>query len=121
MSFYQKNCGGQGRPLRVEKSDSLSLSDFNARAICPHLVCACGIVWYTLGSFGIARAFFRADVRFALIVQRTFWLCALVIEGSALKLPQAFRERLEPKLFSLAFLPQICHNQKETAEAVSFI
>jgi len=37
-------------------------------------------------------------VCFALIVCFAFWLCALVIEGSALKLPQAFRERLEPKL-----------------------
>jgi hypothetical protein len=53
--------------------------------------------------FLIARAFFCAEFRLALAVCCAFWFLALVIEGSALKLPQAFRERLDPKLSSLAY------------------
>jgi hypothetical protein len=49
-----------------------------------------------------------SEVSFALIVRCAFWFCTLVIEGSALKLPQAFRERLDPKLSSLAFYPKNC-------------
>jgi hypothetical protein len=56
-------------------------------------------------SFLYCPRFLWAEVRFAFIVCCAFWFCTLVIEGSALKLLQAFRERLEPKLFSLALLP----------------
>jgi hypothetical protein len=49
------------------------------------------------------------SVRIALVICNTFWYCALVIEGSALKLPQAFRERLDPKLSSLASLTHFLH------------
>jgi len=54
----------------------------------------------------IIAAPFWAEVCFALIVRFAFWFYALVIEGSTLKLPQAFREKLDQKLSSLAFYPK---------------
>jgi hypothetical protein len=51
------------------------------------------------------------EVYFALIIRYTFWFCSLVIEGSALKLPQTFREKFEQKLSSLAFYPTKASNK----------
>jgi hypothetical protein len=56
--------------------------------------------------FVYLRFFVTARFLTGIRVRFAFWFCALVIEGSALKLPQAFRERLDPKLFSLAFYPK---------------
>jgi hypothetical protein len=62
----------------------------------------------------IARAVW-SDVCFAFIVRFAFWFGALVIEGSALNLPQAFRERLDPKLFSLAYLSRYVLTRRRTS------
>ena len=62
----------------------------------------------------VTARLFDLIVCFALIVCRTFWFRALVIEGSALKLPQAFRERLDPKLPSLAYLSRYVLTRRRT-------
>jgi hypothetical protein len=57
-----------------------------------------------MGSGSLLLLTLLREVSLAFIVRCAFWFRALVIEGAALKLLQAFRERLDPKLSSLAYL-----------------
>jgi len=64
------------------------------------------VVLSTLDAF-IAAPFLGAEVCFALIVRFAFWFLALVIEGlRPSNSSQAFREKLDQKLYSLAYLFQ---------------
>ena len=71
------------------------------------IVSACRMVWYTLIQFRYCRAFFDIGREFAVLftasLPRRF--CALTERLCLSSSPQAFRERLDPKLPSLAYLP----------------
>ncbi|WP_024857414.1 hypothetical protein [Ruminococcus albus] len=61
----------------------------------------------TLDYLVIAAPFLLAGVCLALKVRFAFWFYALVIEGlRPSNSPQAFREKLDQKLSSLAFYPK---------------
>jgi hypothetical protein len=101
--YYHRDCGIKS-PLTGREIGFASLSDFVRGQYLR--------TWFVRVTLFRSRSeyldcprIFWSDVRFAFTVRFAFWFCALVIEGSALKLPQAFRERLDPKLSSLAFSP----------------
>ena len=80
-TIYRLILWSDGRPPKM-------LSLFNAgNSFFAHGFCGLRD-WRTLFSLQIARLFWR-EVCFAFIVWSAFWFCALVIEGAALKLPQA--------------------------------
>jgi hypothetical protein len=58
--------------VRVEKSDSLSLSDFMRGQYYTQIVCAGIMVLHTLGIWYCPRIF-GAEIRFAFIVRCAFW------------------------------------------------
>ena len=85
--FFRRTAGmsplstfGASRQRTATASAVASLFDGGRGQYFTDLVCAGGIVWYTLVSFGIARAFLY-ELCFALIVCFAFWYCSLVIEG----------------------------------------